>query len=142
MPDDMTVSTLVSHLTGRAPRTFAKDIVASSKRRLSADIMSFTSDQFYKSADDDDDSIQDLHADQLHRRLLWKQKNWGNMREEAINSIVGYFGSIHPGTVGWCAGTEHMKPGRRGVHFVCQPEKPSLDLIPWLKKGGTGHSQC
>ena len=142
MPDDMTVSTLVSHLVGRAPRTFAKDIVASGKRRLSADT-TFTLDQFYKGVDNDDDySIQHLHTDQFHRRLLWKQKNWGNMREEAINSIVGYFGSIHPGTVGWCAGTEYMKPGRRGVHYVCQPEKPGLDLIPWLKRGGTGNSQC
>jgi hypothetical protein len=64
------------------------------------------------------------------------------MREEAINSIVGYFGSIHPGTVGWCAGTDYMKPNKRGVPFVCRPEKPSLDLIPWLNKGGIGNSIC
>ena len=64
------------------------------------------------------------------------------MREQAINSIVGYFGSIHPGTVGWCVGTELMKKNNRGVPYVCRPEKPGLDLIPWSKKGGIGQSQC
>ncbi|KAL9183559.1 hypothetical protein ACHAXT_004415 [Thalassiosira profunda] len=77
-----------------------------------------------------------------HRRLLWKQKNWGGMREEAINSILGYFGSIHPGTVGWCAGTPHMRDNNRGVPYVCHPEKPTLDLIPWLNEGGIGSTQC
>jgi hypothetical protein len=140
MPDDMTVSTLVSHLAGKAPRTFPREVQAGRKRRLSAEI-TYETDSFYR--EPDDDSIQQIiHADQSHRRLLWKQKNWGNMREEAINSIVGYFGSIHPGTVGWCAGTEYMKPNNRGVPFVCRPEKPSLDMIPWLKKGGIGNVQC
>lgn len=132
MPDDMTVSTLVSHLAGRAPRTFPREVQATGTRRLSTE-MRFI---------EDDDALQSRHTDQFHRRLLWKQKNWGNMREEAINSIVGYFGSIHAGTVGWCAGTSYMNSNRRGVPYVCKPEKPSLDLIPWLTKGGAGESQC
>lgn len=140
MPDDMTVSTLVSHLAGRAPRTFPREVQAGGRRRLSSAEATYESASIYKLGDDD--SIQQLHTDQSHRRLLWKQKNWGNMREEAINSIVGYFGSIHPGTVGWCAGTDYMKPNKRGVPFVCRPEKPSLDLIPWLNKGGIGNSIC
>ena len=64
------------------------------------------------------------------------------MRLEAINSIVGYFGSIHPGTVGWCGGTPYMKHNDRGVPFVCHPEAPTLDLIPWLTEGGVGSNQC
>ena len=64
------------------------------------------------------------------------------MRLEAVNSIVGYFGSIHAGTVGWCAGTPYMQKNDRGVPFVCHPEAPSLDLIPWLTEGGIGSSQC
>ena len=64
------------------------------------------------------------------------------MREEAVNSILGYFGSIHPGTVGWCAGTQYMRPNSRGVPFVCHPEKPTLNLIPWLVEGGIGSKQC
>ena len=140
MPDDMTVSTLISHLAGRAPRTFPREVNTNGNRRLSITEMTEELDPFYTVGDDD--SRQHIHTDQSHRRLLWKQKNWGNMREEAINSIVGYFGSIHPGTVGWCAGTDYMKPNRRGVPYVCKPEKPGLDLIPWVTKGGIGNLQC
>jgi hypothetical protein len=133
MPDDMTVSTLISHLSGRAPRTFPKEVEvrSSSKSRM------LPPNDFVRVEEIDSPS-----PDQSHRRLLWKQKGWGNMREEAINSILGYFGSVHPGTVGWCAGTPYMKRNNRGVPFVCHPEKPTLDLIPWLVEGGNGSTQC
>lgn len=140
MPDDMTVSTLVSHLSGRAPRTFPREVEARQKRRLSTQVS--ITDISYPGELAADDTLRSQHTDRSHRRLLWKQKNWGSMREEAINSIVGYFGSIHPGTVGWCAGTDLMKINHRGVPYACRPEKPSLDLIPWLRKGGIGQSQC
>lgn len=133
MPDDMTVSTLISHLSGRAPRTFPKEVEvrSSSKPRMPPP------NDFVRV-----EEIDSPPADQSHRRLLWKQKGWGNMREEAINSILGYFGSVHPGTVGWCAGTPYMKSNNRGVPFVCHPEKPTLDLIPWLVEGGIGSTKC
>ena len=35
-----------------------------------------------------------------------------------------------------------MKRNNRGVPFVCHPEKPTLDLIPWLVEGGNGSTQC
>jgi hypothetical protein len=141
MPDDMTVSTLISHLSGRAPRTFPREVRAATGRRLSA-TESSTSIISQDGGTDDDALAGSPPPDASHRRLLWKQKGWGNMRQEAINSIVGYFGSIHPGTVGWCAGTPHMKSNSRGVPFVCHPEVPSLDLIPWLTEGGIGSRQC
>ena len=142
MPDDMTVSTLVSHLSGKAPRTFPRVVKDATRRRL------LSSESSIPIPSHDDDSIDNefimqLHPpDASHRRLLWKQKGWGNMRLEAINSIVGYFGSIHPGTVGWCGGTPYMKHNDRGVPFVCHPEAPTLDLIPWLTEGGVGSNQC
>ena len=142
MPDDMTVSTLVSHLSGKAPRTFPRVVKDATRRRL----LSSESSTSIPSHDDDsidNEFIMQLHPpDASHRRLLWKQKGWGNMRLEAINSIVGYFGSIHPGTVGWCGGTPYMKHNDRGVPFVCHPEAPTLDLIPWLTEGGVGSNQC
>ncbi|KAL7541605.1 hypothetical protein ACHAXR_011063 [Thalassiosira sp. AJA248-18] len=142
MPDDMTVSTLISHLSGRAPRTFPREVSTGYGRRLTAednmnDPMGVNSEHI-----NDHNLLQSPQPDQSHRRLLWKQKNWGGMREEAINSILGYFGSIHPGTVGWCASTPHMKNNNRGVPFVCHPEKPTLDLIPWLTEWGVGSTQC
>mmetsp|Transcript_16144 Transcript_16144/g.30432 ORF Transcript_16144/g.30432 Transcript_16144/m.30432 type:complete len:648 (+) Transcript_16144:142-2085(+) len=142
MPDDMTVSTLISHLSERAPRTFPREVATAKKRRLSSedaidDHIVLHNERFF-----DHGLLQSPEPDQSHRRLLWKQKNWGGMREEAINSILGYFGSIHPGTVGWCAGTPYMKNNNRGVPFVCHPEKPTLDILPWLTEGGIGSTQC
>ena len=151
MPDDMTVSTLISHLSGRSPRTFPREIAETGGRRRLLEtvkrrrVTKARGNESIADADHGSDHnilLQSPPPDQSHRRLLWKQKGWGNMREEAINSILGYFGSIHPGTVGWCAGTEYMRNNNRGVPFVCHPEKPTLDLIPWLTQGGIGSTQC
>lgn len=140
MPDDMTVSTLISHLSGRAPRTFPREVVSTSRRLTTEDLIEPILMQ--NKHDVNQTFLKSPPPDQSHRRLLWKQKNWGAWREEAINSILGYFGSIHPGTVGWCAGTPYMRENTRGVPFVCHPEKPSLNLLPWLTEGGVGSSQC
>lgn len=131
-PDDMTISTLVSHLSGKPLRTFPRYIKETEHRKLSA----------LDSEEGESDELP--YANQGRRRLLWQQKDWGNMREEAINSIVGYFGSINPGSVGWCVGTEHQKKatGRGNMRFNCEPEFPSLDMIPWLNEGGLGYDQC
>ncbi len=133
MPDDMTVSTLISHLSGRAPRTFPREV----------EVQSFSKPPILPQNDYIRVEVLDSPTpDKTHRRLLWKQKGWGNMREEAINSILGYFASVHPGSVGWCAGTPFMKNNTRGVPFVCHPEKPTLDLVPWLVEGGIGSTEC
>ena len=148
MPDDMTVSTLIAHLSGRAPRTFPREVATEDDRRRLDEDSDIIISKPTKSIQRNNSNSSRIHRlqspppNQSHRRLLWKQKGWGGMREEAINSILGYFGSIHPGTVGWCAGTEYMRSNNRGVPFVCHPEKPSLGLIPWLTKGGIGSTQC
>lgn len=139
-PDDMTVSTLVSHLAGKAPRTFPREVEVKKSRRLFSETVSLQEEDVDN--DTTAEEYEQYKSDRSHRRLLWKQKNWGIMREEAINSILGYFGSIHPGTVGWCAGTNYQQVNRRGVPFVCRPEKPTSDLLPWLQDGGVGHNQC
>ena len=125
MPDDMTVSTLVSHLSGRAPRTVPQKINTfnGGRRRLP------------NSANDNP------IPDQSHRRLLWKNPNWAKWREEAINSILNYFGAIHPGTVGWCAGTKYSQDHHKH-HYECKPENPSLSMLPWLNEGEVGFDHC
>jgi hypothetical protein len=131
-PDDMTISTLVSHLSGKPLRTFPRFIKETKHRKLSE-----------RNAEDSELDEQ-FNPNQGRRRLLWQQKDWGNMREEAINSIVGYFGSINSGSVGWCVGTEYQQvaTGKGNMRFKCEPEFPSLDQIPWLNPGGLGYDQC
>lgn len=131
-PDDMTISTLVSHLSGKPLRTFPRFIKESEHRKLS------------ELNAEDSELDEQSNPNQGRRRLLWQQKDWGNMREEAINSIVGYFGSINSGSVGWCVGTEYQQvaTGKGNMRFNCEPEFPSLDQIPWLNPGGLGYDQC
>jgi hypothetical protein len=83
------------------------------------------------------------NVDQSHRRLLWQQPQWGDMRAEAINSIFGYFGSVSAGSVGWCVGTELLKHtvNRKSDFYDCGKKSPS-NQIPWMQKGGLGHDQC
>ncbi len=127
MPDDMIVSMLVSHLTGKAPRTFPREI-------STTDI-----DRSVEKSSEREINAQAI-LDQSHRRLgLWNKKGWFDMRVEAINSILGYLGSMHPGSVGWCAGTAYSHDNDETLS-ECIPEKPTLDLIPWLNEGiGSDH---
>ena len=133
MPDDMTVSTLVSHLSGKAPRTFPQKINTLNVGRRLTEYLP----ENYRSSVYNDVVI----PDQSHRRLLWKNPNWARWREEAINSILNYFGAIHPGTVGWCAGTKYSRNHHKH-HFECKPENPTLKMIPWLNEGGIGYDHC
>mmetsp|Transcript_3913 Transcript_3913/g.7524 ORF Transcript_3913/g.7524 Transcript_3913/m.7524 type:complete len:659 (+) Transcript_3913:249-2225(+) len=172
-PDDMTISTLVSHLTGKALRTFPKTVRNNRKdgggdqrekqqrRRLLQSGLRHEmvrkksrnehDDKVVEVEDDLDDENEFLGNDELQllqsrrRRLLWQQKDWGNMREEAIGSIVGYFGSINPGSVGWCAGTHYQEKaeGKGNMRYNCFNEKPpDVSQIPWMNEGGIGYDEC
>ena len=167
-PDDQTVSAIISQLSGKPPRAFPRTIkeektedkanlrgggeaaTASSKatnstkrrRLLSASEEEYIDNDFLFTTAADEE-VNQLHVDQDHRRLLWQQKNWGPMREEAANSLIGYFGSLNAGSVGWCAGTQYQKTKPRSPGgYSCDPEFPTLDMIPWIKPGGVGYDIC
>jgi len=159
-PDDMTISTLVSHLTGKPLRTFPRKVKndggawrKDKERRLG--------EVAHASRGEEDDMIHENESNGNHkgkintigaedeaqnrRRLLWQQKDWGNMREEAIDSIVGYFGSINPGSVGWCAGTKYQEvaKGRGNMRYNCLDSRPpDISMIPWMNKGGLAYDEC
>jgi hypothetical protein len=172
-PDDMTISTLVSHLTGKALRTFPKTVKNSNghggnghlekqqqqqqqqqqdRRRLlesglRSKMVGHKSNDKSEEEDVDENeySKDDMELKSHRRRLLWQQKDWGNMREEAIGSIVGYFGSINPGSVGWCAGTQYQEKaeGKGNMRYNCFNEKPpDVSQIPWMNEGGIGYDEC
>jgi hypothetical protein len=128
MPDDITVSMLVSHLVGKAPRSFPRRINNNATNSIEASV---------------EDDTKLTIPNQSHRRLMWEQKGWFKMREEAANGIIGYFGSVHPGTAGWCAGTKYMQLSKDHKTLHCNPKyPPRLSLLPWLKSGGLGYDHC
>ena len=137
-PDDMTISTLVAQLSGRPPRTFPRK-VNGKKPEIKKDTRGGAKDSDATTEIGQDRT--DVVVDQNHRKLLWQQKDWANMREEAINSISQYFGSLNPGSVGWCTGTEHQTKDRT-LHFSCSPQFPDYNQIPWVKEGGLGYDHC
>lgn len=117
-PDDMYTSILVSHLSGKSPRVYPFRLRFGTRRRL-VETSSKNETSTYAG--------------------LWTSQNWGMMREEAMNTIVEYFGSLGPGSVGWCAGTElYIEKGT-----TCPDNKrPHADTIPWMHEGGLGYDEC
>ena len=123
-PDDVTVSTIVSQVSGRAPKVYSRRInfedwngSARGSRRL-------------------------LHVDKSveHRRLLWDDGDifvWAQKREAAVNSLLSYFGSINSGAKGWCYGTpyhiqnEHKDNNTMGPD-ICEPWIAKWYMLPWM----------
>eukprot|EP00591_Stephanopyxis_turris_P004001 CAMPEP_0195509848 /NCGR_PEP_ID=MMETSP0794_2-20130614/2661_1 /TAXON_ID=515487 /ORGANISM="Stephanopyxis turris, Strain CCMP 815" /LENGTH=589 /DNA_ID=CAMNT_0040637155 /DNA_START=210 /DNA_END=1979 /DNA_ORIENTATION=- len=150
-PDDVTVSTLVTQLSGYAPLVYSRRVNRpKSIRRKLADVDSLPTTP--ASEESEWDMYERNHAmawneqrmDSEHRRLLWDDNDpmvWAKLREEAINSLAGYFGSINSGSVGWCFGTEYHTKNKKGEDD-CTPQMASSDKIPWMNKGGFGYEDC
>jgi len=139
-PDDIMVSTLVSHLSGRILQTFPRRIRTS--KIPDADESQYEQNGPLKV--EENRVNQDL-VGRDRRKLLWEQESWAEMRGEAMNSILNYFGSINPGSIGWCVGTPYYKErkGRDGMKaFNCEPEFPIIEQIPWMDKNVSASDFC
>jgi len=147
-PDDIVVSTLVSHLSGRILRTFPRRIKNAESAEAKQRKRTEASQKHRKLQQDDSPNLRVLRkgVDQegFRRRLgLWNSKNWAKMIEEAMNSIVNYFGSVNPGSVGWCVGTKYEERNKRGkFSFKCNPEYPDMEQIPWINEDNDLYDHC
>jgi hypothetical protein len=70
----MTVSTIVSHISGRAPKPYARRVPEQQRRRLQDDINGTSPEG------------------------MWRTKDWGKLRSIALNSVISYFGAINSGS--------------------------------------------
>jgi hypothetical protein len=120
-PDDVTVSTIVSQIAGRAPMVYSRRIHAAQQdgRRLQEQT-TFGEEE---------------HATQSYprRRLLWEdvsKDEWAKMRSSAVNSLTSYFGSINSGSVGWCHDTPYSRKEKDG--YVCDPWMARVGMLPWM----------
>lgn len=160
-PDDMTVSAIVSQVSGRAPRVYSRRLKPPDpaeqqkqekeeeerRRRLLAQgehvVAQYTHDE------DGEEEQEALTA--MHRRLMFSidwdkngkmsdmKKYWAALRTEAVNSLVRYFGSINSGSIGWCAGTDYYNPKKDGR---CDPIMARQGWLPWMEKDGSVREYC
>jgi hypothetical protein len=152
-PDDMTVSLIVSQLAGVAPRVYSRrlDRIQPQKvRRLG---------EMYKYSDDEtnldeslDMGIVPLSELQRHRSLMFSicwdcgsgmtemKKYWSELRTEAVNALVRYFGSINSGSIGWCStDSEHYNVDKDGR---CWPIMAKQGMLPWMNSDGSPKATC
>ena len=131
-PDDVTVSTIVSHVSGRAPKTYSRRV-----NRADTPANATVTD----SADPDFAEPQDVRRrlsdepiiTEMRRRLLWDDGNhgvWAQKRETSVNSLLGYFGSINSGSDGWCFGT----PYHDKVKNICVPDQARVGMLSWMSE--------
>lgn len=154
-PDDVAVSMIVSQLAGRAPRVYSRRLKADSeklmngeedtKRRrllLEGDLTGLVVEDIDEAASLDQ---------QFHRRLMFginwdagsgmnnAKQRWADMRTQAINSLVRYFGSLNSGSIGWCEGTQWYDPKRAGK---CEPIMARQGWLPWMEADGEPKEDC
>jgi hypothetical protein len=160
-PDDVTVSMVVSQLSGRAPRVYSRrcealknDTTVDKKNRMRGRRLMSTLDTEQDEEDEyeEDDLIGVVPlSEQRHRQLLFgidwdagagmtdAKHYWAALRTEAVNALVQYFGSINSGSIGWCYGTEFYN---EKVDGKCKPVMAKQGWLPWMNPDHTPRAQC
>uniref|UniRef100_A0A7S0BWK0 Glycosyl transferase 64 domain-containing protein n=1 Tax=Proboscia inermis TaxID=420281 RepID=A0A7S0BWK0_9STRA len=137
-PDDISVSIILSQLTGKSPRVYSRFF-----HKIKRDGKNIVTRKQFNNRD----VINNVKTPEstMHRRLLWQDQSsihvWANLREEALNMVVGYFGSVSPGSIGFCLGAEAHEKNAEGINY-CKPKFLFPDDIPWKKSGGLENSRC
>lgn len=88
-PDDMMVTILIAQLSGQASLIYPRKEYHGKKSNR-------TISNSTASVHDDTTNHTQQSLDYNHRRLLWEMAHWFEYRQEAINAILRYFGSIPP----------------------------------------------
>jgi hypothetical protein len=131
-PDDVTVSTIVSHVSGRAPKVYSRRI------------------KFEGQTPRNEQLAQVEAPDERRRRLLWDDGDtaiWAQKREASVNSLLSYFGSINSGANGWCYGTpyhvqnEFKKNNTMGPD-ICEPWMARGHMLPWMTNESQPLDNC
>lgn len=121
-PDDGTVSAIVSHLGGRAPKVYSRRINESPDDPPRRRLMKLNGND--KAIDWDNPGNHDT------------KMFWAKLRSDAANSLIRYFGSINSGSLGWC----HETPWQKGDN--CKPEMAKVGYLPWMNEDHTPKSTC
>jgi Glycosyl transferase family 64 domain len=134
-PDDVTVSTIVSQLSGRAPRVYSRRINMS-RRQDPTTVMeahrklSERPDDFNLTQNNRRQLLEGIHWDVNNDGKTALRQYWSRIRMAAINSLVQYFGSVNSGSIGWCENTPYYNPR---VDGKCSPAMAYYGELPWLQ---------
>ena len=160
-PDDMTVSMIVSQLAGVAPRVYSRRldrIQPKKERRLTEQFVTSANNTIDDSEHRYSDELSDmmgivpLSEQQRHRSLMFSicwdcgagmtemKQYWAELRTEAVNALVRYFGSINSGSIGWCTtDSEYYNVNKDGR---CWPTMAKQGMLPWMNSDGTPKATC
>ena len=164
-PDDVFVSLLIAQLSGKGPRQYPSRRKNEAEERIFCDKMKRRypgtkgiCGEKKKNQEDSKNANEGInittinyHSDVNHRRLLWERTNWFEQRVHAANTLLGYFGTIHPGSVGWCDtsgnsiepnGSVQHRSNNESNPYLCNPGYPSVELLPWMNKWSSSYKQC
>ena len=65
---------------------------------------------------------------------------WAELRTEAVNSLVRYFGSLNSGSIGWCEkDSEYYNAKKDGR---CDPVMARQGWLPWMNPDGAPKDTC
>jgi len=134
-PDDVTVSTIVSHVSGRPPQVYSRRLNPPDTTPANNATNNKDSNEEEEEEGKEEETMEELDQ-QRRRRLLWDDGNtriWAAKREAAVNSLVGYFGSLNGGSDGWCFGTPYHD---KEIDF-CFPAQARYGMLPWMAEDNT-----
>ena len=145
-PDDVTVSTVVSHLAGRAPRVYSRRLNGlgpnkdqavpheeqRKRRRLAEDLQQAQQPKNQKGMGG---ICWDCGAGMTDAKRIW-----ADLRGQAINTLIRYFGSINTGSIGWCdEDSQYYNPKKDGK---CHPVMAKVGWLSWMNPDGTTKTTC
>jgi hypothetical protein len=142
-PDDITVSTIVSQVSGRAPKVYSRRL---NRHDIPENFTDFESmDQTWEehqhslrsiglqTKGENKQSESQFGTSTLRRRLLWDDGShdvWARKRESAVNALSGYFGSLNSGSDGWCFGTRYHNITKD----ICIPDQAKEGMLSWMSE--------
>lgn len=148
-PDDVTVSAVVSQLAGLAPRVYSRRLKPPSTEEKEAHFAAIGHSV------SDERRLQEREEKSEEKKkpkggiggICWdcgagmteKKQVWADLRSQAVNAIIRYFGSINSGSIGWCHETEFYDPSKDGR---CKPVMAKQGYLSWMNLDGTPKSTC
>jgi hypothetical protein len=153
-PDDITVSMMVSQLSGRSPKVYSRRINLETQEEQLKEMARLKGQVGELAKAKESAALKAQEFETQRRRLLFNinwdenhnmddnKEKWAQLRSGAINSLVRYFGSMNSGSIGWCFGTEFHKKGKNTGADICEPEMARFGKLPWLNIDHTQKETC